>query len=114
LVGCHGHAYQLVVYKGRVVLVGRPVFWVLRISSIPAEMVATNPGGVDKMKGNEKVDIGLSVCLAVKMPGETLTQRKIADICGCSRTTIFNIEKSALEKIRQYFKREGIAEDMLI
>lgn len=63
--------------------------------------------------GNKNADIGLSVLLAVRMPGETLTQREIADICGCSRTTIFNIEKSALKKIRQYFKRRGITEDML-
>jgi hypothetical protein len=37
-----------------------------------------------------------------------LTQREIADECGCSHTTIRNIEKAALAKLADKFKERGI------
>jgi len=64
--------------------------------------------------GDKDIDIGLSVCLAVRRPGETLSLRDIAHICGYSRTSVFNVEKRALNKLRRELKRRNITEDILI
>ena len=47
------------------------------------------------------VDIGLAVCCAVRQEGETLSQKDIAEICECSRSLIFDIEKRALSKLKR-------------
>lgn len=50
------------------------------------------------MKKN--IDIGLSVLCCVAQPGETLSDRDIAEVCDCARNSIYRIEKIALEKLR--------------
>jgi len=52
------------------------------------------------MKKNIDIDIGISVLCALMRPDESLSDRDIADVCGCSRNYIYEIEKRALKKIR--------------
>jgi transcriptional regulator len=58
-------------------------------------------------KCTDQVDMSLSVLCAVATRGETLTQQEIADVCGCSRANIFNIEKRALLKARTRYENIG-------
>ena len=44
------------------------------------------------------IELGLSVLCAIAEQGESLTQQEIADVCDCSRATIWTIEKRALRK----------------
>jgi len=53
---------------------------------------------------NVNIDIGLSVLCCVAKPGETLTDRDIAEVCGCARNSIYQIEKKALNKLRPKLK----------
>lgn len=54
---------------------------------------------IDKRK-NQQIDVGLSVLVNVAPPGTSLSQREIAEVCGCSASMIRNIEKGALKKLR--------------
>lgn len=54
----------------------------------------------------KEFDCSLDVIRAVIMPGQILQQREIADICGCSRSLIHQIEKKALRKIREHLRKE--------
>ena len=55
---------------------------------------------------HHQLDCALDVIATVMLPGETLGQREIADICGCSRSLIHQIEKKALRKIRFQFRKQ--------
>jgi hypothetical protein len=55
---------------------------------------------------NVSIDCSLDVIAAVMRPGEQLGQREIADICGCSRSLIHQIEKKALRKVRERLRKE--------
>lgn len=46
------------------------------------------------------IDVGLSVLCAVAGTHETMTRADIAEVCGCSRTRIHQIELRALAKLR--------------
>ncbi|MCB1733672.1 MAG: hypothetical protein H6981_01380 [Gammaproteobacteria bacterium] len=56
------------------------------------------------------IDLGLSVLCAVARPGQTLSCRDIADVCGCSHQAIYYMEKHAREKIRTIGARKGLPE----
>lgn len=56
---------------------------------------STNPG-----RGVPDLDLRLAVLETVRPATQRLSVRVIADIIGCSRGTVFNIEKSALRKMR--------------
>lgn len=49
---------------------------------------------------NSRIDLGLAVLRIVNNPGEPLSLSEIADVCGCSKSTIHRYEKSALRKVR--------------
>lgn len=49
---------------------------------------------------NINIDIGLSVLVAIAQRGETLTTYEIAEICECSQTSISQILRKALRKLR--------------
>lgn len=50
---------------------------------------------------NVNIDIGLDVLCIVSKPGETLSDRDIAEVCECSRNYIYELEKKALRKLRK-------------
>lgn len=50
---------------------------------------------------NNDIDVGLSVLCAVTPPGYTWTHKEIAEFCGCSWQYIFQLEKSAIEKLQR-------------
>lgn len=53
--------------------------------------------------GGEKttrIDLGLAILDAVRVPGHRYTQEEIAAFCGCTRSMIFAIEQRALRKLR--------------
>ena len=47
-----------------------------------------------------RTDLGLALLSLVAQPGVPLTQQDIAAWCGCTRSNIYNIEQSALKKLR--------------
>ncbi len=53
------------------------------------------------MKPLQKIDLGLAVATAVlqKHPGASIRLNDLADICGCTRQSILNIERAALKKL---------------
>ncbi len=61
-----------------------------------------------------EIDLSLSICCIIKQEGQTLTQAELADICGCSRSLIYSIEKSARKKIAKYCNTRKITPDLLI
>lgn len=54
---------------------------------------------------NHNIDVGLEALCAHSSRGQTLSQIEIASVCGCSRTLINNLEKSAMVKLRKSAKR---------
>lgn len=65
------------------------------------------------MKSND-VDLGLSVLCVVSQRDDTLSTKDIADVCGCSRNNIDEIEKRALKKLRAKFKSNNFKLDDFI
>ena len=49
---------------------------------------------------NISIDLGLAVLCAVTPRDRTLTQKDISEVCECSRTYIFEIEKQAINKMK--------------
>lgn len=49
---------------------------------------------------NTDIDIGLAVLASVNREGRMLTLSDIADVCGCHRSRIEQIERSAMRKLR--------------
>ena len=60
----------------------------------------TIPGIGNKPVRKARTDLGLALLSLIAKPGVPLSQEDIAAWCGCSRTTIYLIEKSALKKMR--------------
>lgn len=52
------------------------------------------------------VEAGLICLCAWARPGQTVSHRDIAKVCGVSRGLIFLIEKKALRKVREKLRRE--------
>ena len=57
------------------------------------------------MKGpqppNPDIDIGLAALCQYAEYGQTLTQQEIAEVCGCTRSFIYQLEHKALRKLRK-------------
>ncbi len=51
-----------------------------------------------KMRHGNNIDLSLSVMCVVAKPGETLSCRQIAEVCGCSTTYIRYIYTNAMRK----------------
>ncbi len=60
------------------------------------------------------IDIGLDALCKQAKPGQTLTQRQIADVCGCSKSAIYLIEKSAKAKIKRAVLRKHGSVSLLL
>ncbi len=55
---------------------------------------------------NKEIDCALEVLATVVYPGERLSIRTIADVCGCSKTAIHLIEQGALRKLRKRLRQQ--------
>ena len=53
------------------------------------------------------LDLLLAVFDTIREPGREYSQAEIARACGCSRQTISQIERRALEKLRRAAKRRA-------
>ena len=53
------------------------------------------------MDQQKQIDLGLSVLCSVAFPGQTLTTREIAEICGCDAANIKYTQTKALKKLRK-------------
>lgn len=49
---------------------------------------------------NTDIDVGLSVLCVLAEYGQTLTNKQIADVCGCNDSYIGEISKRALNKLK--------------
>lgn len=58
------------------------------------------------MSAARNIDLALDVTRSLMRPGDRLSTRSIAEICGCSNTLIFLIEKKALRKVREKLRRK--------
>jgi DNA-directed RNA polymerase sigma subunit (sigma70/sigma32) len=54
-----------------------------------------------QLEKTRQIDMSLAVIDIVREPGVPITSRVIAEICGCSHTAIQDIERRALQKLRQ-------------
>lgn len=54
----------------------------------------------------KEMDAALEITARLMRRGDELTQKEIADICGCSRSLVHQIEKSALRKVRTRLRKE--------
>lgn len=72
------------------------------------------PAAMSPLRSGRKasIDLGLEVIEMVRKPGQRLTQRDLAEICGCSPSAIYLIELKALEKLRRAVRRRELAERM--
>lgn len=50
--------------------------------------------------------------LCERSPGQRYTCTEIATYCRCSRDTVANIERQALNKLRREMLRRGLADDL--
>lgn len=64
-------------------------------------MKTTLPKPAGWMLRKPSIDLGLDVIRAVQQPGQTLSTRAIAEVCGCTNTCIWMIEQRALRKVRR-------------
>ncbi|HEY1663771.1 MAG TPA: hypothetical protein VGI03_15245 [Verrucomicrobiae bacterium] len=55
---------------------------------------------------NKDIDCALEVLATMVHPGERLSVRTIADVCGCSQTAIHLIEQGALRKMRKRLRQK--------
>jgi DNA-directed RNA polymerase specialized sigma24 family protein len=70
--------------------------------------VKRNSGNLTAYERDERrreIELGLAVLATVRQRGETLNTVELAEICGCSSTTIENIERRAMEKLRKAARR---------
>jgi len=66
------------------------------------------------MNFNLNIDIGLAVASAVSPPGTQWSAQELAEVCGCSRKRIHQLERRAIAKLRKALRREGINSDALL
>ena len=55
-------------------------------------------------KTSADIDLGLSVLCSLMGPGDILTHREIAYVCGCTHQYISNVEYKAMAKLREATK----------
>lgn len=58
------------------------------------------------------VDAGLILLMSVGPPGRCWSQEEIAQVCGCSRTMIWQLENRALQKLRRPYVVKKLKEAM--
>ncbi|GBL02957.1 hypothetical protein [Glaciecola sp. KUL10] len=56
------------------------------------------------------VDIALAALVKHARPGQTLSIREIAEVCGCNTALLTNIERSARRKALKICERKGMAD----
>lgn len=49
---------------------------------------------------NSAIDLGLAVLCVVLEPGETMPLADVADVCSCSKDSIYQIERRVIKKVR--------------
>jgi hypothetical protein len=59
---------------------------------------------------NPEIDVGLEILSRLAAPGDTLTLREIADVCGCHPQNIAYIENRALKKLHGQFLQRGFGQ----
>jgi hypothetical protein len=59
---------------------------------------------------NLDIDLGLAVLCIITPPGVSWTMRDIADICGCTKTEIETIQRSASRKFLRVAKARHLYE----
>ena len=59
---------------------------------------------------NNEVDIALHALCIHAAPGQTMTYREMADVCGCSPQLLDNIAQRALSKLRRMPRAREIYE----
>lgn len=62
---------------------------------------------------NTFIDLGLEVIETVRQPGECLSPRAIAEVCGCTANRILQIEHGALKKLRRAHRARTLKEEGL-
>lgn len=62
----------------------------------------------NKAQRRTSIDLGLEVIETVRKPGQRLTCKEIAAVCGCTGAAIYWIEKSALAKLRRAMARREV------
>lgn len=65
---------------------------------------ALNPGRSSRVASREMM-LQLTILEMVRPAGKPLTQRVIAEVCGCSNALIYLITKQALEKMQRAARR---------
>jgi hypothetical protein len=55
---------------------------------------------------NKDIDCALEILATMVYPGERLSIRTIAEVCGCSQTAIHLIEQAALRKLRRRLRQK--------
>jgi len=55
---------------------------------------------VDVSQRLNDIDLGLTVLCAITPPGHEWSQYDIAEICDCSRSLIYQIERRAMRKLK--------------
>lgn len=68
--------------------------------------------GKDK---TSRIDLGLALLSRVALPGICYTTQEIAVWCGCTNSAVFQIEQSALRKVRNHllFRDKKAAEELM-
>ena len=61
-----------------------------------------------KAKKINDIDIGLDALCRLADPFQTLKAGEIAEVCGCSRTRIYEIEQAALKKLKVRAMRKNL------
>ena len=64
-----------------------------------------------KPRKPSKIMLHLAILDAIRPQGVRLSQRLIADICGCSNAFIYLITTQALEKMRREARRRKLMEE---
>jgi hypothetical protein len=59
----------------------------------------------EKEARRRDIALGLAVISAVREPGETLNLADMAEVCGCSPTTMENLYHGAMRKLEKAAKR---------
>lgn len=78
---------------------------VIGCDSPPANPVACDAG----LSKAERVSLGLAILDTVLEPGDRWTLEDIADVAGCSRANIEQLEAKALKSLRRKLKKAGLS-----
>ena len=59
----------------------------------------------EKEQRRRGIELGLAVIAAIRQPGETLNLADMAEVCGCSKTTMENLYHAAIAKMKRAAKK---------